>query len=184
VNEPIWITDLEAVALNHRLTSLFGGLGSGARDENLLRAAPARPINKWHYDDPRPDLYELAAAYASAIARGHVFLDGNKPTAHAVAAVFLLNNGIEHAAAEEEVVAAMVGVAEGSLSKAEIAAWLRNLGREGAPEPRPLARIPSPRSGPERAAIAPARATGYSSSSSLIRVAASPSACSGGASPR
>jgi hypothetical protein len=45
VSEPIWITDLEAVALNHRLTAMFGGLGSGARDENLLRAALARPIN-------------------------------------------------------------------------------------------------------------------------------------------
>jgi hypothetical protein len=45
VSEPIWITDLEAVALNHRLTAMFGGLRSGARDENLLRAALARPIN-------------------------------------------------------------------------------------------------------------------------------------------
>jgi death-on-curing protein len=125
VSEPLWITDREAVALNHRLTTLFGGLGGGARDENLLRAALARPINKWHYDHPRPDLYELAAAYVFAIARGHVFLDGNKRTAHAVAAVFLLNNGIEHAAAEEEVVAAMIGAAEGSLSELELAAWLR-----------------------------------------------------------
>jgi death on curing protein len=125
VSEPVWITDREAVALNHRLTTLFGGLGGGARDENLLRAALARPINKWHYDHPRPDLHELAAAYAFAIARGHVFLDGNKRTAHAVAAVFLLNNGIEHAAAEEEVVAAMIGAAEGSLSELELAAWLR-----------------------------------------------------------
>jgi death-on-curing protein len=125
VSEPLWITDREAVALNHRLMTLFGGLGGGARDENLLRAALARPINKWHYDHPRPDLYELAAAYVFAIARGHVFLDGNKRTAHAVAAVFLLNNGIEHAAAEEEVVAAMIGAAEGSLSELELAAWLR-----------------------------------------------------------
>jgi death on curing protein len=126
VNAPVWITDREAVALNHRLTTLFGGLGGGARDENLLRAALARPINKWHYDQPRPDLCELAAAYAFAIARGHVFLDGNKRTAHAVAAVFLANNGIGHAAAEDEVVAAMIGVAEGSLSETELVAWFRD----------------------------------------------------------
>jgi death-on-curing protein len=125
VNEPVWVTDLEAVTLNHRLTTLFGGLGGGARDENLLRAALARPINKWHYEHPRPDLFDLAAAYAFAIARGHVFLDGNKRTAHAVAAVFLLNNGIKHAAREEEVVAAMIGAAEGSLSEGELAAWFR-----------------------------------------------------------
>lgn len=130
MNEPVWITDREAVALNYRLTTLFGGLGGGARDENLLRAALARPINKWHYDHPRPDLYELAAAYAFAIARGHVFLDGNKRTAHAVAAVFLLNNGIEHTAAEEEVVAAMIGLAEGALSEAELAVWFRDTSRK------------------------------------------------------
>jgi death-on-curing protein len=136
VSEPVWITDLEAVALNHRLTTLFGGLGGGARDEDLLRAALARPINKWHYDEPRPDLHELAAAYAFAIARGHVFVDGNKRTAHAVAAVFLLNNGIEHLAAEDEVVVAMIGVAEGSLSEAELAAWFRDTSGKRARQPR------------------------------------------------
>ena len=126
MSEPVWITDREAVALNHRLTTMFGGLGGGARDESLLQAALARPINRWHYDEPQPDLYDLAASYAFAIARGHVFLDGNKRTAHAVAAVFLLNHGIEHAAPEEEVVAAMIGVAEGTLSEAQLAAWFRD----------------------------------------------------------
>jgi prophage maintenance system killer protein len=55
-----------------------------------------------------------------------VFLHGNKRTAHAVAAVFLLNNGIEHTAPEDEVVVAMIGVAKGSLSEAQLAAWLRD----------------------------------------------------------
>jgi death-on-curing protein len=140
VSEPLWITDLEAVALNHRLTTLFGGLGGGPRDENLLRAALARPINKWHYEHPRPDLFDLAAAYAFAIARGHVFLDGNKRTAHAVAAVFLVNNGTQHLVAEDEVVAAMIGAADGSLSEAELAAWFRDTCGENArrnPEAEP-----------------------------------------------
>ena len=74
----------------------------------------------------------MAAAYSFAIARGHVFLDGNKRTAHAEAAVFLANNGIEHFAAEDEVVAAMIGLAAGSLSEAELAAWLRDTSGEQA----------------------------------------------------
>ena len=125
MNEPVWITDREAVALHQRLITLFGGLEGGARHEHLLQAALARPLNKWHYDDSPPDLYDLAAAYAFAIARGHVFLDGNKRTAHALAAVFLANNGIIHAAPEDEVVAVMVALADGSLSEAELAAWFR-----------------------------------------------------------
>jgi len=129
VSEPVWITDREAVALNHRLIALFGGLGGGTRDENLLQVALARPLNKWHYDHPRPDLFALAAAYAFAIARGDVFVDGNKRTGHAVAAVFLANNGIDHAPAEEEVVAVMVGLADGALSEAEMAVWFRETSR-------------------------------------------------------
>lgn len=125
MSEPVWITDREAVALNQRLISRFGGLEGGARDEHLLRAALARPLNKWHYDDPRPDLFDLAAAYAFAIVRGHVFLDGNKRTAHALAAVFLANNGFVHDAPADEVVAMMVGLADGSLSEEELAAWFR-----------------------------------------------------------
>ena len=125
MSEPVWITALEAVALNHRLIQLFGGLAGGPRDENLLQAALARPLNKWHYDEPRPDLFALAAAYAFAIARGHVFMDGNKRTAHALAAVFLANNGIDHRASEDEVVAVMIALADGALSEDEFAAWLR-----------------------------------------------------------
>ena len=129
MSEPVWITDREAVAINHRLIALFGGLEGGPRDENLLQAAIARPLNKWHYDEPSPDIFMLAAAYSFAITRGHVFLDGNKRTAHAVAAVFLANNGIEHDPAEDEVVAIMVALAEGRISELEFAAWLRQSSR-------------------------------------------------------
>jgi death-on-curing protein len=134
VTEPSWITNLEAVALNHRLTTLSAGWAapprrefarSGARtaDQRIARPSAARP-------------FDLAAAYAFAIARGHVFLDGDKRRAHAVAAVFLLNHGIEHLATEEEVVAAMIGVAEGSLSEAELAAWFRDTSGKRARQPR------------------------------------------------
>jgi death-on-curing protein len=132
VSEPTWITSLEAVALNHRLIDLFGGLGGGSRDENLLRAALARPLNKWHYDEPRPDVFALAAAYGFAIARGHVFMDGNKRTAHALAAVFLANNGIDHQAPEDEVVAVMIALADGTLTEDEFASWLRQSSRSRA----------------------------------------------------
>jgi death-on-curing protein len=125
VSEPVWLAAREAVAINHRLVALFGGLAGGARDENLLQAAITRPLNKWHYDPVRPDLFTLAAAYSFAIVRGHAFLDGNKRTAHALAAVFLANNGIEHVPSEQEIVAVMVALAEGRLSEDEFAAWLR-----------------------------------------------------------
>jgi hypothetical protein len=42
VSKPAWITDRAAVALNHRLIALFGGLGGSVCDDNLLRPSAVR----------------------------------------------------------------------------------------------------------------------------------------------
>lgn len=125
MKEPVWIDDREAVAIQERLIVLFGGLAGGVRDENLFKAALARPLNKWHYDEPKVDLLVLAAAYCFGIAKGHVFHDGNKRTAHAVAAVFLENNGWAHTPDEHDVVNVMVAVADGSMSEERLATWFK-----------------------------------------------------------
>jgi hypothetical protein len=62
----------EAVAINRMLVAQFGVLDAGVCDENLLKVAHARPLNKWHYDEPKPTLFVLAAAYAFGIAKGQV----------------------------------------------------------------------------------------------------------------
>lgn len=125
MTEPDWLSDREAVAINARAVSLFGGLEGGVRDQTLFQAALARPINKWHYEEPRPDILELAAAYAFALCKGHVFHDGNKRTSHAVAAIFLEMNGWVHDVEESEVIDTMIGVADGSIKEAALAAWFR-----------------------------------------------------------
>lgn len=125
MSELVWIDDREAVALNARAVELFGGLQAGVRDQTLLQAALARPLNKWHYEEKRPDIFELAAAYAFALCKVHVFHDGNKRTAHAVAAVFLELNGWTQDCPETDVVLTMVGVADGSVKEAGLAAWFR-----------------------------------------------------------
>jgi len=48
-----------------------------------------------HYYEGVTDVYDLAAVYLVAIARGHIFNDANKRTALFVAQVFLKRNGIE-----------------------------------------------------------------------------------------
>lgn len=125
MSEPTWIGDREAVALNARAIELFGGMQAGVRDETLFQAALGRPLNKWHYEEKRPSIFELAAAYAFALCKGHVFHDGNKRTAHAIAAVFLDLNGWTHDCPEPEVVLTMIGVDDGSIKEHELAAWFR-----------------------------------------------------------
>ncbi len=124
MTEPIWVDAEEATATNHRLVAEFGGVAAGPRDENLLLAAMGRPLNKWHYADEKPSLFQLAAAYAFAIARGHVFHDGNKRTAYAVAIGFLDVNGVECAPPLEESLDTMPRLAEGTLDEDAFAAWL------------------------------------------------------------
>lgn len=125
MNEPIWISDREAAAINARALTLFGGLGGVVRDQALFQVALARPLNKWHYEKPSPDIFDLAAAYAFALCKGHVFNDGNKRTAHAVAAVFLEINGWSQDVPQPDIVHVMIGVADGSIGEDALAVWFR-----------------------------------------------------------
>ncbi|MDN5849531.1 MAG: type II toxin-antitoxin system death-on-curing family toxin [Nitrococcus sp.] len=89
----------------------------------------ARPLNQWAYTHPAPDVFDLAGAYCFAICKGHAFRDGNKCTAHAVAAVFLENNGYRHQPPQSEVVAFMPALAEDQLAEPGLAAWFRETSR-------------------------------------------------------
>lgn len=125
MKEPNWISADNCVAIHRRVIAQFGGLDAGVRDENLFQAALARPLNKWHYEDPKPDIFALAAAYAFGLAKGHVFHDGNKRTAYVVSLTFLAVNGVECAPEQADIVSTMVGLASGSIDEHEIGRWFR-----------------------------------------------------------
>jgi death on curing protein len=151
VIEPSWISAEEALAIQERLIVRFGGVGAGVRDENLFQAALARPLNKWHYDDPKPDLFALAATYAFALAKRHVFHDGNKRTAYVVAVTFLDMNGVACAPEQSDIIDTMVALADGSVSEKDLADWLRKNARRriglGESPSKPLSSAPRKRPG-------------------------------------
>ena len=95
----------------------------GVRDAGGLESALSRPVNLAAYGDP--DVAELAAAYAWALARNHPFVDGNKRTAAVVSETFLALNGHALTASDAEVVVAFVALAAGELTEAELADWFR-----------------------------------------------------------
>jgi len=123
--DPVWIDDDEVVAINEQSIAIFGGMSHGVRDENLLKAAVGRPLNKWVYEEPKPDLFELAAAYCFGLSKGHAFYDGNKRVAYIVAVVFLELNGVICSPEQSDIITAMLKVADGSLSEGELAVWFR-----------------------------------------------------------
>jgi len=122
MSEPIWIREVEVLALHRRLLSQFGG-SDGVRDVALLDSALARPKNRLAYAELPPTLAELAAAYAFGICRNHPFVDGNKRTALAVAFLFSEFNGAEMTASQEDAYLTVLGLAAGSVTEEQLGVW-------------------------------------------------------------
>ncbi len=119
----LWLTREHVLAIHDTVIRWHGGL-SGVRDEGLLESALGRPQHLFAYGPT--DLYDLAAAYAFGIAKNHPFLDGNKRTAFVAAYTFLGLNGWTLQATDAEVVAATLGLADGSIDEAGYARFLRD----------------------------------------------------------
>jgi len=126
LNEPIWIERPVVERIHQLQIDQFGGL-PGLRDEGL-DSSLARPKNLYAYQSP--DLVDLAASYAFGITRNHPFVDGNKRTAFLTSALFLRRNLLKITATNAEIVAAMLYLAEKSLSEAGLANWLRERAKE------------------------------------------------------
>ena len=125
--DPKWLTLDAVLAMHEQLVAEHGG-DAGVRDRGLLESALAAP--KHHHAYGEADVFTLAAAYAHAITRNHPFLDGNKRTAFLAAYTFLGINGIELVAAEEDVVAMVVGLSDRSVSAEAFAVWLKHACRK------------------------------------------------------
>jgi death-on-curing protein len=111
------------LAIHDEQLAEHGG-AAGVRNWTLLQSTLARPQNLAAYGDD-PDVADLAAAYAVGLVRNRPFVDANKRTALVVAETFLALNTHELIASDAECVVAMLAVAEGGLSEADFAAWIR-----------------------------------------------------------
>jgi len=120
----VWLLEETLTAIHHRQIAEHGG-SEGLRDEGLLLSALARPQNILAYGEPAPDLASLAAAYAYGIARNHPFVDGNKRTALVAARTFLILNGVNLKATQDEKVLTFLKLAEDTISEEELADWIR-----------------------------------------------------------
>lgn len=122
MTEPRWLPKNLILVVHERQLAEHGG-ARGLRDEGLLESALARPQNLSAYGES--DVATLAGAYAFGIARNHPFIDGNKRTAFVACELFLMANGNELLASDEECLAMMLSLAANEIGEAEFAAWLR-----------------------------------------------------------
>lgn len=72
------------------------------------------------------DVFEIAALYAIAIAKGHCFNNGNKRTGMVSMIVFLLINNIFLHADNRDIVEVMVDIVEDRIEQNELAKWIKS----------------------------------------------------------
>ena len=100
-------------------------LSSGVRDENLLASAVNTPFQTFMGNDLYPTIYDKAAQLCYGIVKNHPFTDGNKRTALHSMYVYLIINGFDITASQQEVEDLIINVAAGKMTNVELTQWLR-----------------------------------------------------------
>ena len=119
----VWLSRQLILAVHDEQLAEHGG-AMGVRDEGLLESALARPLNRAGYGEP--DIAELAALYAIAIARNHPFIDGNKRTAYVALETFVILNGCRFPVSDADAVVTTLALASGELTDDEFTDWVRS----------------------------------------------------------
>jgi death-on-curing protein len=119
-----FIPDEIVLMIHSDLLQRYGGQ-PGLRDRHLLESALAQPKTTVGGKYAHKTLFQKAAAYGFHVCMNHPFVDGNKRVAFALMDVFLQKNGWEIVAQEEEAYSAMMSLASGKLTKAQLATWLK-----------------------------------------------------------
>jgi len=89
-----------------------------------LESALAQPRTTFGGRDLYPTIVEKAAALGFSLIRNHPFLDGNKRTGHATMETFLVLNGIEISATEDEQFSVILRIASGDMNRDDFTEWL------------------------------------------------------------
>ena len=120
----IQFTIQDIYELHNQLEEVFI-LSSGVRDENLLASAVNTPFQTFMGNDLYPSLYDKAAQLCYGIVKNHPFTDGNKRTALHSMYVYVIINGFDIIATQQEVEDLIIDVAAGNMTNTELAEWLR-----------------------------------------------------------
>jgi death on curing protein len=97
----------------------------GIRDRHLLASALAQPQMTIGGKLLHRTLFDKASAYGFHVCKNHPFIDGNKRVAFVLMDMFLHQNGWDLTASEEEVYSTMMNLAASTLSKTDLAVWLK-----------------------------------------------------------
>ena len=100
-------------------------LSSGIRDKSLLASAVNAPFQTFMGNDLYPSIYDKAAQLCYGIANNHPFTDSNKRTALHSMYVYLIINGYDIIAPQQDVENLIINVAAGRMHNTELSKWLQ-----------------------------------------------------------
>lgn len=120
----IYLTEGQLLLIHSMVIDETGG-SHGVRDHHALAALRDLPKQKTFGKELYPTVFQKAAVYVRNIIGAHPFVDGNKRTAMAAAAVFMELNGYQTIAKEGEVEKMALRIIREKLSQEVIADWLR-----------------------------------------------------------
>ena len=132
----VFLTIDEVLALHANQIERYGG-SLGVRDVGLLQSALGVPEATFGGALLHPSLPEVAAAYLFHLVRDHPFVDGNKRTGLMAMIAFLGLNGFRLRTDPGGLGELVLGVAEGRISKAEVAVLVQHHARARRPGGRP-----------------------------------------------
>lgn len=123
--DPHFLTLAEILEIHQDQIIRYGG-DPGLRDLSLLKSALGMPATTYGGEFLHTTIFEMAAAYLYHLVKNHPFIDGNKRVGAVAAIVFLMLNGYEFDAPEEDFADMVLAVARGEMDKAEVTVAIRN----------------------------------------------------------
>lgn len=115
----------EAEEIHKTLINTFGG-SHEIRDHAALDSALARPFQTFDNNELHPDSLHKAASLIESMLINHPFIDGNKRTGYVLMRIFLISNGLDIKASQQEKYHLVMNIASGQIKLEEIVEWLTN----------------------------------------------------------
>jgi death on curing protein len=113
-----------AIKIHNILIERFGG-SFGIRDKNLLESALARPFQTFDKKDLYKTSIEKSAALIESIITNHPFIDGNKRFGYVIMRLFLMDEGLDIKATEDEKYNFVIAIAKGNFKYPDICNWIK-----------------------------------------------------------
>lgn len=119
-----YLNETQVLFIHARLVEETGG-EHGVRDLAMLESAIARPRATFEGKDLYPDIFTKTAVLMDSLVNNHPFVDGNKRTGIAAAALFLRPNGYRLVVENLGLERFTFQVAQSQLEVGQMAEWFQ-----------------------------------------------------------